>query len=368
MIGAMQQHGASRDHSGGLSAPDLPAFSPALATEIASGASAPGSAANARSNTNSVINIGSTGFDLINHAIRMGGATTATASSGSPLSTGTTALPLDAESSSAAGSSSRHRNNELLLKARLLDRQCGVVPISTNGSPVRAAASASAGNIAALTEMVAVAAAQQQQQQQQQNLVSGGLVAALRRHRLVQSHQQQLNSTARNVAVELQLQQHLAFLEAAAASSGSGNPSVATGANEYNTTHPHQPTPRQQPPASTNSGGANTDAPTTEMHHQLQQPHKQQHQQSQDEQNARQLNPNAFQFPWKLHDMLDRSTNEGYEDVVSWVEAGEAFRVHVPDVFVDKVMPRFFKQTKYKSVSSSKEHNTEGWMDGWMDR
>jgi len=69
------------------------------------------------------------------------------------------------------------------------------------------------------------------------------------------------------------------------------------------------------------------------------------------EQTARQLNPNAFQFPWKLHDMLDRSAKESNEDIVSWVDDGNAFRVHMPDVFVDTVMPRFFKQTKYKSVS-----------------
>jgi hypothetical protein len=67
------------------------------------------------------------------------------------------------------------------------------------------------------------------------------------------------------------------------------------------------------------------------------------------DQNARQLNPNAFQFPWKLHDMLDRARSEGNEEVVSWVDDGEAFRVHLPDTFVSNVMPRFFKQTKYKS-------------------
>ena len=72
--------------------------------------------------------------------------------------------------------------------------------------------------------------------------------------------------------------------------------------------------------------------------------------QGQHEQNARQLNPNAFQFPWKLHDMLDRSFSEGYGDVVSWVDDGQAFRVHNAEVFVDHIMRRFFKQTKYKSV------------------
>lgn len=50
--------------------------------------------------------------------------------------------------------------------------------------------------------------------------------------------------------------------------------------------------------------------------------------------------------------MLDRSSSEGNKDAVSWVDKGGAFRVHLPDVFVESVMPRFFKQTKYKSVST----------------
>lgn len=61
------------------------------------------------------------------------------------------------------------------------------------------------------------------------------------------------------------------------------------------------------------------------------------------------LNPNAFQFPWKLHDMLDRAVEEGFRYIVSWEDEGLAFRVHMPSKFVEIVMPIFFKQTKYKS-------------------
>jgi len=78
------------------------------------------------------------------------------------------------------------------------------------------------------------------------------------------------------------------------------------------------------------------------------QKHKHKHNQ-QYERNAKQLNPNSFQFPWKLHDMLDRSFVEKFDDIVSWVDNGKAFRVHEPEFFVYNVMPRFFKQTKYKS-------------------
>jgi hypothetical protein len=61
------------------------------------------------------------------------------------------------------------------------------------------------------------------------------------------------------------------------------------------------------------------------------------------------LNPNAFQFPWKLHDMLDNAAADGFEDVVSWQENGRSFRVHKPPRFVEAVMAIYFKQTKYKS-------------------
>eukprot|EP00536_Pseudo-nitzschia_multiseries_P005704 jgi/Psemu1/99408/gw1.110.25.1 len=47
--------------------------------------------------------------------------------------------------------------------------------------------------------------------------------------------------------------------------------------------------------------------------------------------------------------MLDRSKIDGNEKIVSWVDNGEAFRVHLPDEFVENIMPHFFKQTKYKS-------------------
>ena len=47
--------------------------------------------------------------------------------------------------------------------------------------------------------------------------------------------------------------------------------------------------------------------------------------------------------------MLERIANNGYQDVVSWQPHGKAFRVHHPEVFASEIMPRYFKQTKYKS-------------------
>ena len=65
-------------------------------------------------------------------------------------------------------------------------------------------------------------------------------------------------------------------------------------------------------------------------------------------------NQNSFQFPWKLHDMLDTAAEEGFDDVVSWDEGGRAFKVHKTQTFVDSIMGRWFKQSKYKSFQVRK--------------
>lgn len=57
-----------------------------------------------------------------------------------------------------------------------------------------------------------------------------------------------------------------------------------------------------------------------------------------------------YQFPWKLYEMLEKAPGNDYENIVSWQPPGyKCFRVHDPNLFVSTVMPLFFKQTKYKS-------------------
>ncbi|CAJ1959698.1 unnamed protein product [Cylindrotheca closterium] len=57
------------------------------------------------------------------------------------------------------------------------------------------------------------------------------------------------------------------------------------------------------------------------------------------------------QFPLKLHEMLAWSEREGYQSIVSWLPGTNtnAFKVHKKEAFVTQVMPKFFKQTQYKS-------------------
>jgi hypothetical protein len=57
----------------------------------------------------------------------------------------------------------------------------------------------------------------------------------------------------------------------------------------------------------------------------------------------------SFQFPWKLHDMLDYADANGIQHIVAWQDDGRSFKVHKPAKFVIAIMPQFFKQTKYKS-------------------
>ena len=57
-------------------------------------------------------------------------------------------------------------------------------------------------------------------------------------------------------------------------------------------------------------------------------------------------------FPFKLYDMLDYAADSEYSSSVSWDEEGLAFSIHNKDTFLDHIVPRFFKQTKFRSFVS----------------
>jgi hypothetical protein len=54
----------------------------------------------------------------------------------------------------------------------------------------------------------------------------------------------------------------------------------------------------------------------------------------------------ATPFPWKLHECLEDSHKEGHEWIVNWQPHGRAFHVHKPKIFVEKIMPTYFNQSK----------------------
>ena len=54
-------------------------------------------------------------------------------------------------------------------------------------------------------------------------------------------------------------------------------------------------------------------------------------------------------FPEKLHRMLESVEREGSTDIVSFHSHGRSFAIHKPRMFVEKIMPRFFRQTRLTS-------------------
>jgi hypothetical protein len=71
--------------------------------------------------------------------------------------------------------------------------------------------------------------------------------------------------------------------------------------------------------------------------------------QSEDDANANANTATSSQFPYKLHKMLDAAATNAFDDVVRWELDGRAFKVYKNQEFVDRVLPIFFKQTRYKS-------------------
>ena len=58
---------------------------------------------------------------------------------------------------------------------------------------------------------------------------------------------------------------------------------------------------------------------------------------------------NHHAFPFKLHALLDNTVDKEAE-IVSWLPSGKAFRIHKPKEFKEKIMPKYFRQTKYRSL------------------
>jgi hypothetical protein len=54
-------------------------------------------------------------------------------------------------------------------------------------------------------------------------------------------------------------------------------------------------------------------------------------------------------FPTRLRKMLYDAKENDFSHIVSWNSDGTSFKVHEPLVFLDKIMPIYFNQTKYKS-------------------
>ena len=54
-------------------------------------------------------------------------------------------------------------------------------------------------------------------------------------------------------------------------------------------------------------------------------------------------------FPWMLHALLDDAEKNGNDHIISWTPSGTSFRVHDRNAFMKTILPRYFRQTKFKS-------------------
>jgi HSF-type DNA-binding len=60
------------------------------------------------------------------------------------------------------------------------------------------------------------------------------------------------------------------------------------------------------------------------------------------------------QFARRLYEMLQREANlasasQDYEVLISWSDAGLAFRIHDVDAFTGTVLPKYFRTKKFSS-------------------
>jgi len=56
-----------------------------------------------------------------------------------------------------------------------------------------------------------------------------------------------------------------------------------------------------------------------------------------------------MKFPCKLYRMLMETESQGLTHIVSWHKEGLCFRVHDQKAFVDEILPKYFKKSKYRS-------------------
>lgn len=64
---------------------------------------------------------------------------------------------------------------------------------------------------------------------------------------------------------------------------------------------------------------------------------------------------NTSLFPHRLYEMLVGCENQAKCHIVSWLPDGKAFKVHQVPEFVATILPRHFRQSKYKSFQRQRE-------------
>ena len=60
-------------------------------------------------------------------------------------------------------------------------------------------------------------------------------------------------------------------------------------------------------------------------------------------------------FPELLHDLLEDVETSNESDIVAWAPSGRCFKVFKKETFIAHILPRYFKQSKYKSFVRQRE-------------
>ena len=59
-------------------------------------------------------------------------------------------------------------------------------------------------------------------------------------------------------------------------------------------------------------------------------------------------------FPFRLYDMLEyAAADDGLCSIVTWSADGRSFSIHQMDIFMEHIVPKFFKITKFRSFVST---------------
>ena len=56
-------------------------------------------------------------------------------------------------------------------------------------------------------------------------------------------------------------------------------------------------------------------------------------------------------FPNLLHKLLEDCDRNDESNIISWNAEGNSFKVHNKNVFTERILPRYFRQSKYKSFA-----------------
>ncbi|KAL7545792.1 hypothetical protein ACHAWF_010857 [Thalassiosira exigua] len=72
-------------------------------------------------------------------------------------------------------------------------------------------------------------------------------------------------------------------------------------------------------------------------------------------------------FPFKLYELIEAVATSTESSIVSWNPGGRSFTIHDTDQLMEQVVPRYFRQTKFRSFVSPSRHTRQLNMWGFVN-